>query len=86
MFPPKITREKKKLTTKNPAKQVERCSARFLFKRPAHFSKTVPHSWPRIHALELLKKFNFVFMHLEFFKRFNLVFKPQFENEKKTTE
>lgn len=56
MFPPKITREKKKLTTKNPAKQVERCSARFLFKCPAHFSKTVPHSWPRIHALRTSQK------------------------------
>ena len=33
--------------------------------------------------LELLKKSNFVFMYLEFFKRFNLVLKTQLENENK---
>lgn len=33
--------------------------------------------------LGLLKKSNFVFMYLEFFKRFNLVLKTQLENENK---
>lgn len=64
MSPSKITRGKKKPNpplhhththTQNPAKQVED-AWQDSFQCPAHFSKTVPHYWLRIHELRTFQK------------------------------
>ena len=89
---PKSLEEKKNLTlpstthththTQNPAKRVED-AWQDSFQCPAHFLRQFLITGWEFTNLELFKKSNFVFMYLEFFKRFNLVLKTQFENKDK---